>query len=195
MEVFEMYSIPKVAVGAPKARSNADTKGDGNAPKSEDLWLFTDPSARLMYFRQGRLAHLRWDIRTHVMCNWRWSPDELEFKRELKRLIKANVLKPLPAFGHLSPHPTIYQAVEEGFVEVAGEKYYFGISDQIVFEPWLVRLSHPGLRGPLRIGRLDTTTKFHLCCEAFPELEGLYEKDILALHNTLYYYSSPISQA
>jgi hypothetical protein len=190
-----MYSIPKVAIGAPKARSNADTKGDGNAPNPEDLWLFTDPSARLMYFRQGRLAQLRWDIRTHAMCNWRWSPDELEFKRELKRLIKARLLKALPAFGDLSPHPTIYQAIEDGAVEVAGEKYYFSIGNQIVFEPWLVRLSRPGLRGPVRIGHLDITTKYRLCCEAFPELDGLYEKDILALHNTLYYYKSPASQA
>jgi hypothetical protein len=86
----------------------------------------------------------------------------------------------LPAFGHLSPHPTIYQAIEEEAMEVAGEKYYFGIDDQIVFEPWLVRISHPGIRGPLRIGRLDITTNYHLCCETFPQLEGLYERDILA---------------
>jgi len=64
--------------------------------------------------------------------------------------------------------------------------FNFKAGDEIVFEPWLSRLSHPGLAGPLRIGRLDTVSKCFLSCEAFPQCEKYCDKDFLILHQILY---------
>jgi hypothetical protein len=139
-----------------------------------------------MYFRQGRLEELEWDIRNYVMYQGRWSPDELQFGRELLRLLRSSVLAPKYSFGHLSPHPTIYSAAKEGAMVISGVVFNFDVGDEIVFEPWLSRLSHPGLVGPLRIGQLDTLNKCLLSYEAFPQCEKYGDKDFVILHEILY---------
>lgn len=83
-------------------------------PSPKDVWLFTDPGAKAIYTRQGFLAELEQDIRTYAMFRGEWESDELEFKIEVQRLVQSSYLMPRPAFGHLSPHPTIYRASREG---------------------------------------------------------------------------------
>ncbi|MEJ2352040.1 MAG: hypothetical protein P8Y03_19815 [Anaerolineales bacterium] len=183
-----MYRVMKSSFGFDETPVSVDTK-DEAAIGPEDLWLFTDPTARAIYSQQGRLDQLKQDIQTYVRREPQWDPDEVEFKRELQRLLKAGLIVPEPAFGHLSPHPTIYQAIEEGAIEISGERYAFDIGDQIVFEPWLERITRPGLVGPLRVGWLDFTTKLCLFREALPQLKELGEKELASLHETLYYYS------
>jgi hypothetical protein len=116
-----------------------------------------------------------------------WGPDELEFKREINRLVRSKTLTPRSAFGHLSPHPTIYQANTDGVLQICGEHYYFKSGEDIVFEPWPARLAHPGLIGPLRIGRLAPAIFFDLCCDEFPQLDGLSPKRLALLHHIAYY--------
>lgn len=155
-------------------------------PSPNDVWLFTDPAAKVKYSRQGLLDRLEWDIRNYVMYHGRWSSDELQFKREVQRSLQSGVLTPKNSFGHLSPHPTIYSAEEEGAIVISGVVFNFKAGDEIVFEPWLSRLSHPGLAGPLRIGQLDTVNKCFLSYEAFPQCEKYGDKDFLILHQILY---------
>lgn len=164
----------------------ADRVGFAEEPKPDDVWLFTDPAAKEKYSRLGTLDQLEWDIRNFVMYNGRWSSDELQFKREIERLLRSGVLTPKDSFGHLSPHPTIYSADQDGAIVISGVVFNFDAGDEIVFEPWLSRLSHPGLAGPLRIGRLDTVNKWILSNEAFPQCEKYCDKDFVILHQILY---------
>ena len=151
-----------------------------------NVWLFTSPSARAIYTKQGKLAILERDIRTYAMYEGKWSSDELQFRQEIGHLIKSNHLIPRPAFGHISPHPIIYRAIREGRIRIHGMNFSFRIGDDIVFAPWIERLNHPGLIGPLRIDRLNTTTRYTLCYEEFPQMKELSPKDLDVLHKIVY---------
>jgi len=181
-----MYSVMKSTAGIPRIIYSADTPGENTNPDASDPWLFTDPFAKVVYSQQGKLSHLKRDIRKYVMSNNRWSWDELAFKQELQRLVRAGVLESQPAFGHLSPHPTIYLTIEEAVLEIAGVRYYLNVGDQIVFEPWLARIYYPAIVGPLRIGRFDITKNYRLSYEAFPHLNCLSERDFGALRQIMY---------
>jgi hypothetical protein len=164
----------------------ADQDEIAEEPRPDDVWLFTDPGAKAYYSKRGQLDQLKWDIRNYVMYNGRWSPDELQYRRETQRLLRAGVLTRKNSFGHLSPHPSIYSAGQEGAMIIGGVVFNFDAGDEIVFEPWLSRLSHPGLAGPLRIGRLDTVSKCFLSQEVFPQFEKYGNKDFVILHQILY---------
>lgn len=180
-----MYDIVKARVDDPRYLSHTDTTAASPDPRPSDLWLFTDPVAQAIYAQQGKRDRLREDISTYVMYGGQWSPDELEFKREVRRLLCEGRLIPKGTFGYLSPHPTVYQAISEGVLRVDGGKFYFHAGDDIVFEPWLARVSLPGLAGPVRIGRLRTITAFCLCCEAFPKVGEFCERALAILRQTL----------
>lgn len=181
-----MYSVLTIYDVGFRPIFQDDVSDNNTDPLPDDVWLFTDPVAKVMYSQKEKLNELEWDIRNYVMYKGRWSPDELQFRRELRRLVNACILTPKNSFGHLSPHPTIYSAVKDGAMVIGGVVYNFNAGDEIVFEPWLERLSHPGLVGPLRIGRLDTINKCFLSCDAFPQFEKSGENDFAILHQILY---------
>jgi hypothetical protein len=139
----------------------------------------------LLYARQGRLEQLKQDILAYVMYEERWAPDELQLKRETQRLLSANVVLPKGTFSYLSPHPTVYRADGEGVIEIAGQKFHFDSGQDIVFVPWLARVSWPSLTGPVRIARLQSTVNLCLCCDAFPRVNGLCERALAILRQTL----------
>lgn len=180
-----MYDILKTSVNGTHPLSFCDTLPDGPVPDPQDLWLFTDPVAREVYSQQNRLDQLEHDVCSYAMYEGRWAPDELELKHEIRRLLRKNTLIPKGAFGHLSPHPTVYRAVNEGRLEIAGQNFHFEAGDDIIFVPWLARVSYPNLRGPMRIGRLQTTAKLCLCCDAFPAISLFCERALAILHQTL----------
>jgi hypothetical protein len=181
-----MYTVMIATSGIPGNPLNAEYLGENFSSESVDPWLFTDPIAKLAYAQQGRLPQLKRDIRKYVMSNDQWSWDELAFKGELRRLERSGALEPQLAFGHLSPHPTIYLTIEEAVLEVAGERYHLNPGEQVVFEPWLARIYYPAITGPLRIGRFDITRNYRLSHEAFPQLDGLSESDFCALRQIMY---------
>lgn len=181
-----MYSVMIATTEIPRSPISAESFGEAAGTEASDPWLFTDPFAKVAYSMQGRLSQLKRDIRRYVMSNNQWSWDELAFNQELKRLVQAGVLEPQRAFGHLSPHPTIYLTVDEAALEIAGERYYLNVGEQVVFEPWLARIYYPGISGPLRIGRLDITWNYRLSQEAFPQLNSLSEMDFCALRQIMY---------
>ena len=181
-----MFSITSVNVDSYKPLSYTKRDEGDVDPHPGDIWLFTDPRAKKIYSDDGRLWELEADIRAYVMFNEHWNSDEMQFKRELNQLLKSGKLAPTLAFGHLSPHPTIYRAMDSGVIQVSGEVYRFDLWDDVVFVPWLERLSHPSLAGPLRIGSFEPIKKLFLSPEAFPQVAGSGHKDFAILHRILY---------
>ena len=180
-----MYAVSKTSVCAPHLLSLSDTTPVDPDPDPKNLWLFTDPAAKDVYVRQGRLDQLQDDICAYVMCYGQWAEEELALKREIQHLLHVGALMPNGAFGYLSPHPTVYRSAREGTLQVPGRKFHFESGDDIVFMPWLARVSYPGLRGPARIGRLLNVTHFCLSCDAFPSASLLCERGLNVLRQTL----------
>jgi hypothetical protein len=171
-----LFVFPLEKTGAEKAE-----------PLSTNVWLFTDPLAKAVYAQQGKLQSLEQDIRTFAMFQDRWGPDEIDFKLQIDILVQARVLAPGSSFANVSPHPTIYKALRPGKIEVRGERYHFQSGDEIVFASWPERVSHPGIRGPLRIGRFAVSDSVCLCSQAYPQLAGLSCKDFEVLHQIACY--------
>lgn len=82
-----MYDILKARVDDLRYLSHTDTTAASPDPKQSGLWLFTDPVAQAIYAQQGKRDRLREDISTYVMYGGQWSPDELQFKHEVRRLL------------------------------------------------------------------------------------------------------------
>jgi hypothetical protein len=177
-----MLQIQTLWVDTPFVFPLEDTDAEKAAPPSTNVWLFTDPLARAVYAQRGALSQLEQDIRTFAMFHDRWDADELEFKHRIDELVEAKLLIPGHSFANISPHPAIYKALGPGKINICGEKYHFMVGDEIVFASWPERLSHPGISGPLRIGRFDACTSVCLCSQAYPHLTGLSRREFEVLH-------------
>jgi hypothetical protein len=116
------------------------------------------------------LPNYKEDIQTYVMLDGCWTPEELECKLEIRRLLREGFITPVDNFGYLSPHPTAYRTLKEGSLMVSGQQYAFRSREDLIFEPWLARYSDPGLNGPLRIGQLYHVSSPCLCCDSFPHI-------------------------
>lgn len=190
-KTLTMYAILASSFGVFNYSLSAEIAAAFRYPKPSDPWLFTSPIAQRVYAQQGRLGQLKADIRAYSMYHRHWTAEELELKCEIRRLMQANVLTAKAAFGHLSPHPTLYTAVSEGVLEIAGQKSHFQAGNDIVFEPWLARLSSPGLHGPVRIGRLQIITDLCLCGERYSWVSACCEKAFAVMRHTLYEQPKP----
>ncbi len=178
-----MYDVLKFSFdGHPPTRLEVNADPD---PPEDDPWLFTDPVVRDHYRQQGRLDQLADDILTYVLNDGQWATEELEMERALRHLGQAGVLVEKGTASYLSPHPTVYRAAAEGTLEVAGRKYHFDASEDVVFLPWLARTYYPGHTGPVWVGRLRATHSFCLTCEAFPQATQLCECALSLLRRTL----------
>ena len=180
-----MYDILKTSTKGRLDFSLYNPSIENSDSDPHDPWLFTDPNARDAYAQHNRLDQLESDVSTYAMYEGCWAPDELELKRELHRLLHSHSLIPKGTFCYLSPHPTVYRAVSTGTLEVCGQKYHFAPGDEVVFVPWLARVSRPGLSGPVHIGRLQSISRLCLCCEAFPVIGSFCERALAILHQTL----------
>jgi len=118
----------------PQYVSRTDTTPDGPDPDPNDVWAFTDPDARDEYTRQGRLKRLERDIHYEVMRGGPWQPEELEYKSEIRQLLREGAIADKGTYWFRSPHPTIYRAQREGVLSVAGRIYCFGVGDDLVFQ-------------------------------------------------------------
>lgn len=180
-----MYDILKTPAKGQRDFSLYDPSIENSNSDPHDPWLFTDPDARDAYAQQNRLDQLESDVLAYAMYEGCWAPDELEFKHELHRLLHSHTLIPKGTFCHLSPHPTVYRADSMGTLEVSGQKFHFSPGDDVVFVPWLARVSRPGLSGPVHIGRLQSISRLCLSCEAFPIISSFCERALAILHQTL----------
>jgi hypothetical protein len=183
----QKHWVQNLWVDTPLLSPLEETNVEQAGSPSTNIWLFTDPLAKAVYAQRGELSLLEQDIRTFAMFHEQWDADELEFKRRINELIEAEWLAPGLSFANVSPHPTIYKALRPGKIEIRGEKYHFHISDEIIFASWPERLSHPGINGPLRIGRFAISDSVCLCSQAYPQLTGLSSREFEMLHQISYY--------
>jgi len=165
-----MYIISKSTLNGKHKHYSCDTTVASPDPNLSDPWLFTDPFARELYRQRDLIDRLEEDIRTYVMFDGCWAPEELECKFEIRRLLQEGFIAPVNSFGYLSPHSTVYRTLKVGTLVVSKQRYTFTGRDELIFEPWLVRYSDPGLNGPLRIGQFHHVSNPFLCCDLFPHI-------------------------
>lgn len=165
-----MYIIPKSTMNGKHDHAPSDTTATSPEPSPSDPWLFTDPLAQGFYIQHDLINQLEEDIRTYVMFDGCWALDELEYKFEIRRLLREGFIAPAGSFGYLSPHPTVYRTLKVGTLIVSKKRYAFNVGEEMIFEPWLTRYADPGLNGPLQIGQLYHVSSPLLCCDAFPRI-------------------------
>jgi len=165
-----MYIISKSMLNGKHNHSSPDTTITSPDPNPSDPWLFTDPYARELYWQRDLIDRLEEDIRTYVIFDGCWAPEELECKLEIRRLLQRGFISPVDGFGYLSPHPTVYHALKAGTLMVFRHRYTIADGEDLIFEPWLACYSDPGLNGPLRIGQFHHVSNPFLCCDLFPHL-------------------------
>lgn len=182
-----MDVISKVSMSGYPDHPSSDTDLVSPEPSSTDPWLFTDPCARDFYREANLIDQLEEDIRTYVMFADAWTLEELDYKREVKRLLRDGCIAPTDSFGFLSPHPTVYYTLKVGILVTAGQRYAFEAGQNLVFEPWLERYSDPGLKGPLRIGPLYDAVGLCLCCQSFPNLCVACDNTLVLMRQILDY--------
>lgn len=163
-----MYMIQKSALNGKHDNAFSDTTAASPEPSPSDPWLFTDPSARDVYLQCNLIDRLQEDIRTYVMFDGCWALEELEYKLEVRRLLREGFIAPVDSFGYLSPHSTVYRTLRAGTLTVFRKRYDYKAGEDLIFEPWLARCSDPGLNGPLLIGQLHHVYSPCLCCDRFP---------------------------
>ena len=165
-----MYIIQKSTWSGTHDPSLSDTTAASPEPSPSDPWLFTDPSARDLYLQRNLIDQLEEDIRTYVMRDGCWALEELEYKLEVRRLLREGCIAPVDSFGYLSPHPTVYRAVRAGTLTIFRKRYAYKAGEDLIFEPWLARYSDPGLNGPLQLGPFYHVSSPCLCCDGFSHM-------------------------
>ncbi len=169
-----MFEILKQLFGTPQYVSRTDTTADSPDPDPNDVWLFTDPDARDVYERRGELPHLERDIRFEVMRGSPWQSEELEYKRDLRRLLREGVLADKGSYWWASPHPTVYRATRAGRLTVAGRTHRFRRGDDVVFQCRMTRdMKKKGDAAPVLIERLQPTDRSILCGEMGGAMKGM----------------------
>lgn len=165
--------ILKVLFGTSQYTSRADTTPDSPDPNPNDVWIFTDPDARNSYASRGQLDRLAQDITYEVLRGGAWQPEELEYKRELRRLLRGSLIADKGTYWYRSPHSTVYRAQRGGTLTVSGKTYRFGAGDDIVFQCRMERDEHDEDSGPVLIARLQSTEGAVLCSDMKSSMKGM----------------------
>lgn len=141
------------------------------ATAMEDVWLMTDPVARARYEFNGTLDRLEHDIRYEVMRGQDWSSSDRAYARQAAELEKAGTIRKLASFWAISPHPPIYRALKDGFLDLTGKPIPFRKGDEIV---WACPMTCDrfNLDVPVLIGDLQDERVQHLCGEMLNAMQG-----------------------
>jgi hypothetical protein len=166
-------NIIKALFGTSQYVSRTDTTAESPDPDPNDMWAFTDPDARDEYAAEGNLRELEQDIRYEVMRGGPWRPEEMEYKREIRRLLREGVIADKGSYWFTSPFPTVYRAIRDGSLITAGQRYRFRAGDDIVFQCRMTRDMHPELAGPVLVARLEPTTRAQLCGNMGSAMKGM----------------------
>lgn len=94
-------------------------------------------------------------------------------EREIRRLLREGVITDKGSYWFTSPFPTVYRAVRDGSLTVAGKRHEFRAGDDIVFQCRMTRDMNPELDGPALVARLKPTTKAQLCGEMGGAMKGM----------------------
>lgn len=168
-----MSDLLKALFGTPQYVSRTDTMPDGPDPDPDDVWAFTDPDAREDYARRGKVKRLEHDIRFEVMRGVPWQPEDLEYKSELRRLLREEVIDDKGTYWFRSPHPTVYRARRDGQLILAGREYRFRAGDDLVFQCRMERDEAEEDPGPVLIARLQSAENAVLCGEMDDAMKGM----------------------
>ena len=168
-------NILKTLFGTSQYVSRSDTTSSSPDPKPDDIWAFTDPDARDVYIQKGKQNELEHDIRFEVMRGSSWLPEELEFKREIRRLLREDVIADKGSYWFTSPFPTVYKATRDGSLTIGEKKNLFRQGDDIVFQCRMTRDMNPKLSDPVLIARLQPTKKAMLCGDMGGAMKGMGE--------------------
>lgn len=168
-----MYNLLKSLFGTADFTSRADTTAASPDPDPNDVWAFTDPDARDDYARDGKLKRLEQDIRFEVMRGGGWQLEELEYKSEIRRLLREGVIRDKGAYWFRSPHPTVYRAQRDGMLTVAGKTYRFRAGDDIVFQCRMERDESKEDLGPVLVAQLKPTQNAMLCSDMSGAMKGM----------------------
>lgn len=168
-----MYNLFKSLLGTADFVSRADTTADSPDPDPNDVWAFTDPDARDGYARDGKQKRLEQDIRFEVMRAGGWQADELEFKSEIRRLLREGIIRDKGAYWFRSPHPTVYRAERDGGLSVTGKTVRFRAGDDIVFQCRMERDESRGDDVPVLVARLQPTQDAKLCSDMSNAMKGM----------------------
>ncbi len=168
-----MFDIFKTLFGTPEFVSRTDTTADSPDPDPNDLWAFTDPDARDKYAKQNEMKQFEHDLRYEVMRGGTWQPQELEYKKEIRRLLREGIVGDKGTYWYVSPHPTVYRAVRDGTLLVGGRTYRFRVGDDLVFQCRMERDKAIEDPGPVLVARLQPTHKSMLCGEMQEAMKGM----------------------
>jgi hypothetical protein len=168
-------NVLKSLFGTVDLISRTDTTANSRDPDPNDVWAFTDPDARDHYTRNRKLRRLEQDIRFEVMRAGAWQTDELEFKAEVRRLLREGTLADKGAYWYRSPHPTVYRAQRAGELTVGGKTYCFIAGDDIVFQCRMERDERRQEQdpGPVLIARLQPTDNAVLRSDLSSAMKGM----------------------
>ncbi|MFV2074340.1 MAG: hypothetical protein ACC742_17065, partial [Thermoanaerobaculales bacterium] len=103
----------------------------------DNVWMMTDPVAKAKYERQGRLDELEQDISFDVLRGHPFSADDIAFAQQIDWLEQSGVIKRMASYWAVSPHSTIYRALQAGRLSLAGRTIEFPRGDQLV---WLCQM-------------------------------------------------------
>ncbi len=166
-------NILKAMFGTQEYVSRTDTNANGPDPDPNDIWAFTDPDARETYARQGNIKQLEHDIRYEVMRGEPWQLEEMEYKREIRRLLKEGVIADKGSYWFTSPFPTVYRARRDGHLTISGKEFIFKKDEDIVFQCRMTRDMNPAPTGLVLVDRLSPTNKAQLCGEMGSAMKGM----------------------
>jgi len=165
--------ILKLLFGTQQYVSRTDTTPDDPDPDPRNIWAFTDPDARERYTRQEKLHALEQDIRFEVMRAEPWLPVELEYKREIRRLLRQGLIRDKGTYWYTSPFPTVYSAVRAGEIAVGRIRIPFREGDDIVFQCRMARQKNPDPDVPVLVAHLSPTDGAMLCGQMGSAMKGM----------------------
>jgi len=102
-----------------------------------------------------------------------WQADELEFKSEIRRLLREGLIRDKGAYWFRSPHPTVYRAERDGTLVVTGKTVLFRAGDDIVFQCRMERDQRREDEAPVLVARLQPTQDAKLCSDMSGAMKGL----------------------
>jgi hypothetical protein len=141
----------------------------------DNVWMMTDPVAKAKYERQGRLDELEQDIRFDALRGQPFSADDIAFAQQIDWLEQSGVVKRMASYWAVSPHSTIYRALQAGQLSLAGRTIEFRRDDQLV---WLCQMGMEtfNLEVPVLIGNLRAARVSQLCGEMSSAMMDAHSK-------------------
>lgn len=138
----------------------------------DDVLLFSDLKAIQLYKDQGRFENFLHDLKFSVMRGESWNKDELEYAREIKRLLNEGFIVKKGVYWWTSPHPPVYYAIKEGHIRINEKFYKFTKGEEITFQCRMV-MEQRNLKVPLLIKKFTPTDKIMLCGEMKNSMKGM----------------------